>query len=175
MSYASRWSRFVAYARTSTRVISVSSVTWPSPFQNGENGLTTPSWWRSERITPSTKPAACSRISCASQPSVAPPSASPTAAPARQPTARRSSWSPFRTSVTGWSAPPSAGLRPAGRQTGRAAGGCFSRGSRLAAEIVPSVDQPLGQLLEADLVREVVPELGRRDLVLPARVRGQLH
>ncbi len=38
MSYASRWSRFCSYTRTSACVSSVSSVMWPSPLWNGASG-----------------------------------------------------------------------------------------------------------------------------------------
>src|SRR4051812_43766684 len=140
MSCASRWSRFAAYAWTRTRVISVSSVTWPSPFQNGENGFSILRWWRIDSITPSTQPPQNSWISRDSQPSVAPPSASPTAAPPRQAAARSVS-------------------------------SCPCTGARLAPDRVPAVGQRLDELIHADLVGEVLPERGRRDLGLPARVR----
>src|SRR3954463_1037813 len=121
-------------------------------------------WWRSDWITPSTKPPQCSRISCASPPSVAPPSASPTAAPARAPTARSVSWCPF-TRTSPWS---NNVVRAALGRPGGLAGG-------LAPDRVPPVDELRRQLVEVDLVREVLAEPRRRDLCLPARVRLQRH
>src|SRR6266481_4726637 len=117
---------------------------------------------RIERTTPSTQPPKCSWISRDSQPSVAPPRASPTAAPARQPTARLTSWCPLTER-----SPSDGGLRPAGGKADR------TRADRSTADRIPAVRELLDQVVEADLIREVLPERGRRHLRLPARVRHQ--
>src|SRR6266481_280533 len=98
-----------------------------------------------ERATPSSQPPKCSWISRDSQPSVAPPRASPTAAPARQPTARLASRCPLTERSFRW------GLRPADRNAGRA------RRDRSTADRIPAVRELLDQVVEADLIREVLP------------------
>src|SRR3954452_22884973 len=99
--------------------------------------------------TPSTQPSKCAWICADSQPSVAPPSASPIAAPARLPTARSASECPFTdVSFIGWT------CRPARARGGGPAGACV-----LLPDRVPPVDEPLRQLVEADLVRQVLAEL----------------